>query len=500
MSNKIYHDKVRLGSAFSLKVGNSVEKLNNAILSKVMVLDADTAELGLFDTATPNFNTYYPGVKPEDLKVNDADYINPVFRALSEVIVHKNVNPIDFAKNGVLKASMNKLKGQTVYPNHEPSVGNEIGVVANVAWQESYTTKSGIIVPAGINATFKIDAKANPKIARSILMDPPAIHSNSVTVSFGWEQSHASMEIRDFMSKIGQYGADGQLIRRIVTEIKNYHETSLVSHGADPFATQIKDGEMVNPEYASSTYSLAANGKEKPKSYYFNYREDITSLSAADSTLDEPNNINHTQTMKDLIATLAAKYKKPEAEITEAFIQSLIESGELAITNLATATEANKVAVAATAAKQTELDAKVTEVATLTTALDAEKVKATTATTKLATFEPLATEYTTKLRDEVKRVYGILKADKADATILASFETAETKQLNALMAEYNTELEKSFPASCKSCGSHEITRNTASILDPSGDKGAGKSKPSTEEELRAEIRKENKAGYIFEGK
>ena len=89
----------------------------------------------------------------------------------------------------VLKKSMQMLIGQTINIDHEIAVGNAIGAVSEVFWQPAYKTKSGIEVPAGINAVLKIDGKSNPRIARGVMMDPPSIHSNSVTVRFKWEPS-----------------------------------------------------------------------------------------------------------------------------------------------------------------------------------------------------------------------------------------------------------------------------------------------------------------------
>ncbi len=477
---KTFFDKITLGSAHSLKMGNTPEKLNMVIIGAGKP-DIDHTSLGLFEVATPNFNTFYPGVTSEDLAPKDGDFILPIFRALSEVIVHKKVNPIDFSMNSVLRDSMSKLLGQTVYPNHEPVVGNEVGVVSKVEWQKSYTTSNGIVIPAGINAQFKIDAKANPKIARNIMMDPPAIHSNSVTVSFAWEQSHPTMELNEFWGKLGTFGSDGQLIRRIVNEVKNYHETSLVAHGADPFAQKVDDkGKIVNPEYANNIYSLAATGESKPKHYFFSYKDEVVSLTEAPST-PQTLTLNNPENMKDLIAQLAAKYKKPEAEITEKFIADALIAGETAVTNLATANQATQ--------------DKVAELAAMVVLKDAEIAKVTNLTAELAIHKPLSAEYTTKLIEEVKRVYTSLKADKADAEVLSSFDKSTHAQLSAFLKDYTAELEEKFPASCSDCGGHNISRATAK---PAGTPAPGKDIKSFES-INDEIRKEAKRGYIFEG-
>lgn len=109
--------------------------------------------------------------------------------------------PTDFSKNGVLKASMKLMLGQTVNCDHETSIGNAIGSVSQVMWQEGYTDGK-FKIPAGINGVLKIDGKSNPRIARGILMEPPSIHSNSVTVQFRWDKSHPELDNNEFWENL----------------------------------------------------------------------------------------------------------------------------------------------------------------------------------------------------------------------------------------------------------------------------------------------------------
>ena len=202
-----------------------------------------------------DYNTYYPNLDKSELTPKDEEFIEPMFRLLSETIVSKNWNPTDFGQNGVLKASMKMLLGQTVNCDHETNIGNAIGAVSQVMWQESYKDGS-FTIPAGINGILKIDGKANPRIARGILMEPPSIHSNSVTVQFKWDKSHPQMEDNEFYQKLGTYDSKGVMVRRMVTEIVRYLETSLVSHGADSFAQKIgSDGKIINPTFAKRTWA-----------------------------------------------------------------------------------------------------------------------------------------------------------------------------------------------------------------------------------------------------
>lgn len=97
-----------------------------------------------------DYNTYYPNLDKSELTPKDEEFIEPMFRLLSETIVSKNWNPTDFGQNGVLKASMKLLLGQTVNCDHETNIGNAIGAVSQVMWQESYKDGS-FTIPAGIN-------------------------------------------------------------------------------------------------------------------------------------------------------------------------------------------------------------------------------------------------------------------------------------------------------------------------------------------------------------
>lgn len=475
---KIYYDKVRLGFGQSLMLGNKpntlpLEKVGNEEITKKL----DVEKFGLFETATPNFHTYYPEVTPEDLNLKDSDFINPVFRALSEVVVHKKFNPIDFSKNGVLKAAMNKLVGQTVYANHEAIVGNEIGSVASVSWQKAYKTENGIEVPAGINAQFKIDAKSHPNIARAIMMDPPSIHSNSVTVQFAWEQSHPELSLDEFWGKLGTYAKDGEMIRRIVTEVANFHETSLVAHGADPFAQVMKDGKINNPDYANNVYSLSAQGLEKPKSYYYSFKEDTTSLS--ESIPNITNNKNENE-MKDLILKLSAKYNKTEAEITESFIMDLITKGDEAAQSVTTLTG--------------ELSGEKQKLADATTKLTEVEGKLADATTKLTAAEGKLTAALTAKQNEAVRLYKVLHGDKADAAKLELLAKADEALLEVELKELSAGVDEKFPATCQDCHSTNVTRNSAQTEDTSGKEGG---KPANQAQLHEKIRQENKTGYIF---
>jgi len=66
------------------------------------------------------------------------------------------------------------------------------------------------------------------------MMDPPSIHSNSVTVRFNHVMSHPELN-EEFWNLAGT--KDKKVtIHLIADEITSYKETSFVNHGADPYA------------------------------------------------------------------------------------------------------------------------------------------------------------------------------------------------------------------------------------------------------------------------
>lgn len=212
---------------------------------------------------TKNDNFNFENVN--DVMPKDGDYITVKFRALSKTVVPGHW--IDWTKDNVLEDSVPLLLGATVYPNHDFfDINNWLGSVAQVAWDEAGANAENV---PGINAEYKIDALMNPRIARGLLMTPPAIHSTSMTVLFEFEYSHPEMAAENkwkFIQNLGEE-IDGQIVRFIVTKIREYWEASLVFQGADRLAKQYdEDGESITGDDDDDfdDESLAAAGLPSP--------------------------------------------------------------------------------------------------------------------------------------------------------------------------------------------------------------------------------------------
>lgn len=408
-----------------------------------------------------DYNTYYPNLDKSELTPKDEEFIEPMFRLLSETIVSKNWNPTDFGQKGVLKASMKMLLGQTVNCDHETNIGNAIGAVSQVMWQESYKDGS-FTIPAGINGILKIDGKANPRIARGILMEPPSIHSNSVTVQFKWDKSHPQMEDNEFYQKLGTYDSKGVMVRRVVTEIVRYLETSLVSHGADSFAQKIgSDGKIINPTFAKRTWaSYEEYRDDKSKQYFFtDYKSDLTSYQEKDDTQGsfndndaKDNQSNEKNSMNELQKFLESLFgdnlltleegKEMNQETVVACIQSLVSSrNEL----------------------QTSVDNLTTEKNSLT-----EQV--TNLNAEVANLKEMATvgkNHIASLREDAVATYKKLMGDNADETIVTMLnaETTGITTLVSLTKDYQARLEEKFPLTCSKCGSKDVNRASSVTED-----------------------------------
>lgn len=405
-----------------------------------------------------DYNTYYPNLDKAELTPKDEEFIEPMFRLLSATIVSKNWNPTDFGQNGVLKASMRMLLGQTVNCDHETNIGNAIGAVSQVMWQEAY--KDGAFtIPAGINGVLKIDGKANPRIARGILMSPPSIHSNSVTVHFKWDKSHPQMDDNEFYTKLGTYDSKGEMVRRMVTEVIRYNETSLVSHGADAFAQKIgADGKIINPTFAKRTWqSYKEYEEDKSKKYFFtDYKTDLSELKEKNNTqeslIDTDNQIENNMN-EELLKFIESLFKGDG-------MLSLEEGKEMNQENVISCIQS---LVSSRNSLQTSVDNLNTEKASLTeqiTNLNAEVAN-------LKEMANVGKNHIASLRESAVETYKKLMGDKVDDTIVTMLnaETTGITTLISLTKDYQARLEEKFPMTCSKCGSHDVSRSS-SVAEP----------------------------------
>lgn len=391
-------ESIRLSFSHGLILGNSVES------EEYKPVFNDIQKFGLFDASAPNYVSFSPGTSKEDFTPKDEDFIYPTFRLLSETMVNSYSGLIDFSEPGVLKAAMALFQNQTVYPDHEAFVGNALGSVQEVFWQEAYS-ENGINVPAGINAKLKIDAVANPRIARLLLMKPPGIHSSSTTVNFKWKKSHDMTDAK-FYDRMGEVAEDGQVIRKVATQLIRVFEQSLVSNGADPFA-KISSGENLSDKTTGAKFSNVS---------HFDY-----------STMESIQSFNNNNFMNkpELPANFTA--------IMEALPNITLEE------------------IQGFMARPEAIDE------TLITELAA--YKALGAIEQLTAEVSLGKTFLSNVREETIKNYKLsVGPDNADEVILQTLENAPLTQLEAFNKSYKLQVDEKVPLTCASCGSTEVSR------------------------------------------
>lgn len=457
IKKKSFTDTLTIGADHAILMGHVPERINNQenitnLVNNFFSWNKSSKDsvqsLGLFGSDI-DYNTYYPDLKPEDLVPKDNEFIEPMFRLLSATIVSKNWYPTDFSLPGVLKDSMNLMLGQTVNCDHATDIGNAIGSVSKVVWQEAY--KDGdILIPAGINGILKIDGKSNPRIARGILMEPPSIHSNSVTVQFRWEKSHPELSDDEFYDKIGTYDDKGELIRRMVTEIVRYTETSLVSHGADVYAQKIgEDGKIVNPKYANrvwNSYSEVKPEENNSTHNTYNYNNNTTNKNQETMKLEE----FLAKLFGDNMLSLN-EGEQPTAEKALELVKSLIESKATLLDSESTLKE-----------QVTNLTSEVTN------------LKASIESSK--DMVELGKSYITELREKVLNNYKKICKDSLDEkdpiVLMINSDTTPVITLQGLNKSYTQRLEELYPLTCSKCGSKDVSRASSfKEDDPEGKKG-----------------------------
>ena len=353
------------------------------------------------------------------------------------------------------------LLGQTVNCDHETNIGNAIGAVSQVMWQESYKDGS-FTIPAGINGILKIDGKANPRIARGILMEPPSIHSNSVTVQFKWDKSHPQMEDNEFYQKLGTYDSKGVMVRRIVTEIVRYLETSLVSHGADSFAQKIgSDGKIINPTFAKRTWaSYEEYRDDKSKQYFFtDYKSDLTSYQEKNDTQgsfnDNDAKDNHSN-------------KNNMNEELLKFLESLFGDNMLTLEEGKEMNQENVIACIQTlVSSRNELQTSVDNLTTEKTSLTEQITNLNAEVANLKEMATVGKNHIASLRENAVETYKKLMGDKVDETIVTMLnaETTGITTLISLTKDYQARLEEKFPLTCSKCGSKDVNRASSIAED-----------------------------------
>jgi hypothetical protein len=452
-------------SYFKQKFGLEKIKEQSFVKRKKMYLDEDGNEK--------------PGMTGnERYTPSSSDLVRVPFRALSATVVAAGTwRATDFTDEAVLRRSVKKLIGKSAFVMHWQYTDECIGAIETASWSEK-TAQDGLIIPAGIDIVYLINGEHNEKLCSNLLMEPPGIYSNSVTVEFEWEPSHDNFKDEDqFMQSIGQVHADGRMVARKVIDLVDYHESSICWLGADPFAKmKDKEGKLINPEEGA----VFNNANQYVKEMYTKERHFFASYSFKKEGISLTNKIVKNLTdMEKILLELARKSLglAADAEVTQAHIDSLVLGKKDDHTLLLS--KSSK--VEGLEREVTELKAK-GDTGALTTELEKVKGEKTvlegekvSLTEKVGTLEPMAligTAHLAAKRAEVVRLYKAgLKGVAEDATMLDNFTKSDSKGLDSFLTMFTKGVAEKFEAKCATCGTTEIEfRSTFVEAGKEGDK------------------------------
>lgn len=415
----------------------------------------EIGKFGLFSDS-PTFNNYYPDATPEDIFPKEGEFIQPLFRMLSNTVVISNMGLIEFPED-VLKASLGKLPGQALYPNHDNQIGNELGVVMDTVWQDSYKI-GDITIPSGINGRVKIDAKSNPKIARGLLMSPPSIHSVSCTVVYKWVQSHTDLSLEDFWNLMGSYDKEGNLIRKIATEILYYTELSIVPGGADPFAKKLDDdGKIILPDFAKEQSRSTSNLSYSCDWTNVKFTEEA-SFSSNKFNNEKPKKMNE-QEIIALVGTLLGIQG-----VTKDNLKSELEGFVSKTKDMVDPTSLTVGDVVGFDKIKESFESMKTELETLRHLKDKES------------FIKAGEDHLNEVREEAVKFYKLTlkEGQSEDSNIVNLINSSNLEQAVALKKQYEESADEKVPLTCSECGSHNVSRASSAKNGEEKNKGGDK--------------------------
>lgn len=439
-----------------------------------------------FNFKNMKFDGFNPNIKKSDLVPDPDDFMLFPFRLISATTLGAGTwKATDFTNAKVLKDSVSMLSNKPAYLNHRLVTGEEIGIIGETKWSEAFIAPDGTRVPAGIDGPYVIDSKLYPELCRKLNSPMSPIQSSSVTVVFDWEASHEFENENDFYWHLGEV-VNGEMVRRVVTNINDYIESSLVYLGADPYAKKKdgagnlinidKTGIVSNMKYDKDPlYSLYKQNKElyvldsfsKDKSIPLRERIIINSNSQNENSDD----------MKIDSVKFSAKLGVKPEEITDELLEKfsfLKNEDHEAIKEKAGKFDTLSADNEKLKGEKTQLEKEKGDLSKEVETLKAEKSKLEGEKTKLESFAKVGQELFDKKKKECVELYKKAMGDKANQVIIDEINAcADSKALDAKIEMFGGTLYETFGAHCKDCGSKEIDFRSSL---PEGDGGkSGKS-------------------------
>jgi hypothetical protein len=480
--------KEEIGGKAELSLANAGFSTGNVIDVSKLERPKQLESLGFLSGA--DGNAFFPDLKASDLAPKPEDFVTENFRLLSATIVAGGSwRATDFSDEKVLKASVGLLARKPMYYNHNTDPLDWVGIVDSTSWGAGYTAEDGTKVPGGINGVVAIDAKTNPKLARGVLAK--IIYSNSVTVLFDWEPSHEFADEYSFMNAVGSVAKDGRMVTRKVTKIYDYHESSLVYLGADPFAKMIDESGQLHNVDTSSVVSLSKELQDKVADLFTQGKYEAEKNAALKELYDKERKYEATACLsKNVVLSLSKTTEtqnltnpKVPAMNPQLFALLLSVFGLPADTTQESLTKEQIDAFSAKIPKPnqkvidtealTALQADSTSLAEIKPKLETAEASVLTLTkeketldTKVKELEPLAKvgeQFVEHKRSELVRLYSLGMDGKPDQAVLDLFKEAKPDAMDGLLNQYTKGVTAKFGGKCKKCDSTEFEfRSTVS--------------------------------------
>ena len=437
------------------------------------------------------------------------DFIAFPFRHISATIVGGWSWKATEFSDRVLKAAAALLSYKPACVNHSLETNNMIGLNGIAKYREPFK-QDGIIIPGGLDAPIWIDGRLHQDITRKLSGFPvPHIQSVSVTVAYEWEPSHdfkdrnGETDDWEFENQIGRL-VDGHMVRRVVTKIEDFYETSLVFLGADPFAKICNDkNELVQIEKA------AIVGKQmfskEPDSTKDHYKKTGHFYLSDDSLFGDEKSINLRErivlqrTKKGNLKKTGMKHtlklSGKKSDYKAELITELEENYNLEfVAVIEPAPDAEKIATlqkehgqfskdkttAETNLKKAQDDLKdandkVTEYETIIPHAELEAFKAEIPLAEVKAIAQFGNKVLKAKREEAARLYKLsVGEDKFSAAIEKQIKESTDEALEGYLKQYGSSCMEQFGGTCGDCGSTKVNFRSSKSEGEEGDKGGKK--------------------------
>lgn len=467
---------------FNMKQRTGKLVLQNDFKSSFLFYPKTEEEKKSFSWANEDYRQSKVAASIEGAVSKPEEYLPFYFRHLSATIVGAYSWKATEFSEAVLKKAASKLTHKPAYVNHEMEIGNIVGVNGQIEFKKSKKLENGEVVPGGLEGPIWVDARLHQDLCRKLTGFPvPHIQSVSVTVTYNWEPSHeftdrsGEVDEWEFERRVGTM-VDGEMVRRIVTEIVDFYETSFVYLGADPYAKILDaDGNLINIEKESIVGNksfdkdplvdmykndnlILIQSQELEEEKLLNLKKSFIAGFSKSGKSEQETFIKEEEEMeKKLIAAFAKITGKKEEEITPELVEgfSVVSKEDL---------ESYKKAELE-AAKVEDLQAKLTAaestVEKFSKICNVEEIEAFEKEVEFSEVRKMAkygSDVFAAKREECVRLYKLNVGEgKESQAVIDTINKADDEALGGFLEQYGASLHETFGATCKDCGSKEVS-------------------------------------------